>query len=91
MDDEELAEAIAVLAELDAEYGQYETSEERESGVGWAAWKTPPRREAEEDEEEEGTFWLLGNSQTQRARVRGDNHSRGADARRVQRDARRVF
>ena len=60
MDDEELAEAIAVLAELDAEYGQYETSEERESGVGWTAWKTPPRREAEEDEEEEGTFGAGG-------------------------------
>ena len=60
MDDEELAEAIAVLAELDAEYGQYETSEERESGVGWAAWKTPPRREAEEDKEEEGTFGAGG-------------------------------
>ena len=60
MDDEELAEAIAVLAELDAEYGQYETSEEREGGVGWAACKTPPRREAEEDEEEEGTFGAGG-------------------------------
>ena len=37
-----------------------ETSEEREGGVGWAAWNTPPRREAEEDDEEEGTLGAGG-------------------------------